>query len=1157
MFANWLLVIVSVGYIGLLFLIAYMGDKYRHKLVTYQHTIIYALSLGVYCTSWGFLGTAGQAANNSFSYLPVYIAPILLFIFAWPFIQRIIRVCLRLNITSIADLLAARFGKSQKLAVIVTIVALIGTLPYIALQLKAIVNSYEILRQTPRLSSWQLGLIVSTILAGFTIIFGVRAIDITERHPGVMVAIAFESLIKLIAFLTVGIFVSFIVFDSPVQIWQQARATLPSSTQFEWPNVFSMIGLLFIVASAFLCLPRQFQVTMVELKDPKHSKWSRWTFPLYVLVFAFFAAPLGQAGNILYGESLQQDAYVLFLPAYFGQQWLSLFSFLGAISAASSMVIISTIALSIMLSNEVVFPTLFKFSDIQSTDFFRFRTHLLRVRKLLVLLVIFLSFGMFLIAPPDTLASLGEVAFGAIAQIGPALFAAFFWRKVSLSGVISGITSGFGVWFLLNLLPQLGFYPHPFTGSEYSMTTLATLLGLIINITMLWSISIIGRQTLKEQMQIEHFFERPDIHAIPAVQPGKIDPKELELLVSRFIGEEKARLGFNSFFNRHPEKKGNKQTNNQSLVLYTENLLASVMGSASARLVMSCALQGRDIALDEVAQLMEDASSHRLEFSRSVLQSAIENASEGISVIDSNLNLVAWNERYLSLFNYPEGMVYIGCPVKELIHHNLSQCHPAGGDIHSQVEKRLAYLREGSRHSTERQQSDGKIIRIEGNPIPGGGFVMLFSDITTYREAESLLKEENLDLESRVYERTKKLEHANQQLAKSNAELAKASQLAEEAHLKKSQYLKACSHDLLQPLSAARLFSSAIAQDNQLTPRQAEQVNYIDNSLKVANELLLDLNEMSRIESGTIVPKKEHFPVQELFDSLSQEFSALAVNHNVEIHLVDSSAWINSDKKLLRRILQNLLSNAFRYASGGKVLLGCRRGKQISIQVVDNGPGIPEDKHQSVFEQFTRLDNPATMGINGLGLGLNIAKGLASLLGHELRLASAIGRGCRFSIEAQAVSPKHLSTEEKIADVVTLQGVKVLCVDNDLNVLHGMEQLLQGWKCQVYSASSIDEALEVFDDLSGNIDIMLVDYQLDHDENGLDLMAQIQQRSPVPVPGILVTATTDQDVVNRAKSEGYSHLRKLIKPIALRALMSAMLVKGLQRNYASTHEPDN
>jgi len=1155
MFPNWLLVTISISYIGLLFLMAFLGDKYQDRLVNRQHTVIYALSLGVYCTSWGFLGTAGQAASNSFSYLPVYIAPILLFIFAWPFIQRLVRVSLKLNITSIADLLAARFGKSHLLAFIVTLVALFGTLPYIALQLKAIVNSYEILRQDHLMSSWQLGGVVSIILAGFTIIFGVRSIDVTERHPGMMLAIAFESFVKLIAYLTVGIFVSFFLFDSPLQIWTLANESVPTSTEFNYPNLISMFGLLFIVLSAFLCLPRQFQVLVVELKEQKHAIWSRWTFPVYILVFAFFATPLGQAGNLLYGDSLKSDAYVLFLPAFNGQAWLGLFSFLGAISAASSMVIISTIALSTMLSNEVVFPTLFKFSTIQSTNFHRFRSHLLSIRKALVLLVIFLSYGMFLLAPPDTLASLGEVAFGAIAQIGPTLFAAFLWRRVTLVGAILGITSGFSLWLVLNMLPQLGFYPHPLAGGEYSMTTMATLIGLLVNILMLWLVSLLTRQSVHEQMQSEHFILRPDIDNLPSGIQKNIKPKDLELLVARFVGEERAQQGFKDFFRQQQTLPSDKNSHNQALFFYTENILASVMGSASARLVISCALNGRDIAINEVAQLVEDASSHRMEFSRSVLHSAIENASEGISVIDSDLKLVAWNKHYLELFDYPDDLIYIGCPVKQLIQYNLSQSGNFNKNIEHQVERRLAFLRQGSRHSTERVQRDGKTIRIEGNPNPDGGFVMIFSDITMYREAEKLLKEKNLDLEARVYERTKKLEQANLSLEQTNTELADAIQKVEQAHQKKSQYLKACSHDLLQPLSAARLFSSAFVQSSQLSRKQKQQIGYIDNSLTVANELLLDLNEISRIESGTLVPEIECFALQEILDSIVDEYGAISANAKVEFRHIDTGLWVSSDKVMLRRILQNLISNAFRYAGEGKILLGCRRhGRQVKIQVVDNGPGIPLGKQAVIFEQFTRLQPSGHQGVNGLGLGLNIAQGLASLLKQQLTLSSSVGHGSIFSLTLDIVAPIAAPIEKRETDILTLHGVNVLCIDNDPNVLAGMTELLSGWKCKVYGASSVQQAKRQFNKHASKIDIMLVDYQLDNSLDGLALMAELQGLSDLPLPGILITATIDETVVLQTKAMGYGYLRKIIKPIALRALMSAILAQSLRKNYCASSE---
>ena len=388
-----------------------------------------------------------------------------------------------------------------------------------------------------------------------------------------------------------------------------------------------------------------------------------------------------------------------------------------------------------------------------------------------------------------------------------------------------------------------------------------------------------------------------------------------------------------------------------------------MLGSASAKLVTSFAISGRGMAFDQVAKLVEDNSTQQLEFSRTVLQGAIENVSEGISVIDSDLKLVAWNKQYLDIFNYPDDFIYIGCPASQLIHFNLSQQSYFIQDIAQQVEKRIQFIKAGSRHNSEYKLNNGKTIHIEGNPIPGGGFVMIFSDITKYRQTEKVLKDENTDLESRVRFRTAELEQANKELAQANVELAQAQAKEEQAHIKKSKYLKACSHDLLQPLSAARLFSSAISLSAKVSDEEREQIKQIDNSLAIANSLLLDLNEIARIESGNITPNIAAIEVKELFTMLISEFNALTDEYQIELHYQTSKLFINSDITLLARIIQNFLCNAFRYAhtdkgnSQSKVLLGCRRqGNELSIQVFDNGPGIPKEKQQQVFEQFTQLN---------------------------------------------------------------------------------------------------------------------------------------------------------------------------------------------------------
>jgi Na+/proline symporter/signal transduction histidine kinase/CheY-like chemotaxis protein len=1159
MFPNWLLISVSLGYISLLFLIAFLGGKYRHKLVEKQHIVIYALSLGVYCTSWGFLGTSAQAAKHSFTYISVYLAPILLFVFAWPFIQRIIKTSLRLRITSIADLLSARFGKSQNLAIIITLVALIGTVPYIALQLKAIVYSYKILQETQYLANWQLGLIVSIILAGFTIIFGIRTIDITERHPGVMIAIAFESLIKLIAFLFVGVYVSFYVYSSPSEIINLTFADRNVLEQFDLSHVIGMVGMLIIVMSAFLCLPRQFQVMFVEIKEAKHSQLARWLLPFYILVFAFFAAPLGLAGALNYGDSMAADAYVLFLPAFNGHLSYSLFAFLGAVSAASSMVIVSTIALSTMLSNEIVFPLMFKLSKHQPKEFNKFQRQLLLIRKALVLFVIVLSYGMLLMSPPDTLSSLGEVAFGAIAQIGPALVAAFFWRRATLIGVISGIGVGFSIWALCNLLPQIGLYQHPLAHSTLPATTVITLIGLVANIVTLWLVSLSTRQNIREQMQAQFFYENAEKTQQKLLKQAKIDVAELTLLVGQFIGQDKAQASFNHFIQQHGHKK--QKQFNEAIIFHAENILASVIGSASAKLVTSLVIGRQEIALDQVAKLVQDNSNQQFEFSRTVLQSAIENANEGISVIDGDLNLVAWNARYLEIFNYPSSLLYIGCPIRELIHYNLNQQPVFIENIDAQVEKRLQFIREGSRHSSERRLANDKIIHIEGNPIPGGGFVMIFSDITVYREAEKVLKEKNYDLESRVQARTSELEKANIELANANCQLAKARAKAEQAHIKKSQYLKACSHDLLQPIAAARLFSSSIQLSPRVSTEEKAQIAKIDASLEIANDLLLDLNEIARIESGNITPVISEVSIPELFSTLNAEFSALTDEYKVSFKCHLSQISIASDAKLLGRILQNLLSNAFRYASGGRIVLGCRRkGDFVSIQVIDNGPGIALEQQNAVFEQFTQLNTQQIVGHKGLGLGLNIAKNLALLLNHKLHLRSAAGHGCNFSVDVPIVSKKCKQTAVEISQNINLQNVGVLCVDNEVEVLAGMQQLLSAWKCKVYCATSAQQADHLFNQFEDQIDILLVDYQLTSYQNnkvempfvdGITLIQQLREKSKYPLPAILITATTDEQVFIRAEQQNIQFLRKIIKPIALRSLMSALLMEKLAQNYRS------
>ena len=378
------------------------------------------------------------------------------------------------------------------------------------------------------------------------------------------------------------------------------------------------------------------------------------------------------------------------------------------------------------------------------------------------------------------------------------------------------------------------------------------------------------------------------------------------------------------------------------------------------------------------------------------------------------------------------------------------------------------------------------------------------------------------------------------------------------------------------------MFSSAISLSPRVSHDERQQIKQIDNSLEIANSLLLDLNEIARIESGNITPTIEPIEIKKLFSRLTNEFNALTDEYHVDFHCKMSKLYVASDITLLTRILQNFISNAFRYAhksnnndnNPSKVLLGCRRqGNELSIQVFDNGPGIPIDKQQQVFEQFMQLNNTNAIGHKGLGLGLNIAQSLATLLGHAINLKSQPGHGCLFSVKVPLANKPLASKKTLPAASMNLQGVGVLCIDNEPAILEGMSTLLTAWQCLVFTATNAEQARKIYAKHEDEIDILLVDYQLSsnpeerstmstamssainsaslsHDINGITLIKQLRAISYYSLPAILITATTNEDLMMRAAQDNISYLRKIIKPLALRSLMSSLLTEDLAKNYS-------
>jgi Na+/proline symporter/signal transduction histidine kinase/CheY-like chemotaxis protein len=1151
--SSGLIAAVALAYMAILFAIAFYGDRRSAPLPPRLRAWVYSLSLAVYCTSWTFFGAVGQAAEQLWAFLPIYLGPILLMLFAPWVLQKMVLISKQENITSIADFIAARYGKSQPLAIVVALICLVGVLPYIALQLKGIVLGVNLLIGASADATGSrvqdTALVVSLVLALFTIVFGTRNLDVTEHHRGMVLAIAFESLVKLFAFLAVGAFVTYGLYDGFDDLISQAMIAPRLETYWKetvnWPSMIVQTG---VAMMAIICLPRQFHVTVVENIEPQDLRLARWVFPAYLALAALFVVPIALAGQMLLPPSVIPDSFVISLPLAQAHPALAVLAFIGGASAATGMVIVASVALSTMVSNDMLLPWLLRRQNAER-PFEVFRLWMLGVRRVSIVLIMLLAYVSYrLLGSTASLATIGQIAFAAVTQLAPAMLGALYWKQANRRGVFAGLAAGTFLWFYTLVLPiaarSLGWSLTAFPGLAWldgnplglpiSPLTQGVVLSLAGNFTLFAWVSVLSRTRVSEHWQAGRFIgqqlnQRPGKRPLLAVQI-----EDLLQLAARFVGEDRAQQSFIRFAYRQGKGFNPNQNADSEWIAHTERLLAGVLGSSSTRAVVKAAIEGRDMQLEDVVRIADEASEV-LQFNRALLQGAIENINQGISVVDQSLHLVAWNRRYLELFNYPEGLIGVGRPIADIIRYNAERglCGPGEAEVH--VARRLHWMRQGRAHTSERLFPNGRVIELIGNPMPGGGFVMSFTDITAFREAEKALKEANEGLEQRVTERTL-------ELSKLNLDLIEAKRHAETANQSKTRFLAAVGHDLMQPLNAARLFSASLShQEEQLSSEARQLVQHMDSSLRSAEDLISDLLDISRLENGKINPDHKAFILDELFDSLGPEFKAQAQEQGLRFRLRGSQLRVNSDMKLLRRVLQNFLTNAFRYGKG-PILLGVRRKQgHLDLEVWDCGPGIEHDKLQVIFEEFKRLDSHQTRAEKGLGLGLAIAEGLCRVLEHPLQVRSWPGRGSVFSVTvpiadeapAPAVAAPALNGRP-------LANTRVLCIDNEDSILIGMSSLLSRWGCEVWTARNREQCSALLEE-GMRPQLALVDFHLDDGQTGTELMAWLRTRLGEPLPGVVISADARAEVVAQVHAAGLDYLAKPIKPAALRALLNRHL----------------
>jgi Na+/proline symporter/nitrogen-specific signal transduction histidine kinase len=659
MLSGAVIIVASFAYLGLLFAIAYYAD---HRADAGRPVIaspyIYSLSLAVYATAWTFYGSVGRAASDGVGFLPIYIGPTLMIALWWVVMRKILRISKQNRITSLADFIASRYGKSALLGGIVTVIAVIGILPYISLQLKAVSSSFAILVQYPEIRmpaelatapfGQDTAFSVALILAAFTIAFGTRHLDAAEHHQGMVAAIAVESLVKLLAFLAVGIFVTFGIYNGFGDLFSRAAAEPKLSAMMTplggvaggyaswvWLTILSMMAIMF--------LPRQFQVTVVENLDEKHLGKAIWMFPMYMLAINVFVLPIAFGGLLRFPSGVDADTFVLTLPMAEKQELLALLVFIGGLSAATGMVIVETIALSTMVCNDLVMPVLLRLRRLRLNEQADLTGLLLGIRRGAIVLILMLGYLYYRVAGEAyALVSIGLISFAAVAQFAPVILGGIFWKGGTRRGALCALIAGFSVWTYTLLLPALarsgwmptGLLEHGPWGvallkplqlfglSGLDEITHAMIWSMLANIGAYVGVSLSAAPGAAEQRQASLFvdvFRQTGETAGARFWRGTASVPELYNLLSRFLGVAGADDAFRAYAaQRRSEWPQGPLEADAELVHYVEMQLAGAIGAASARVMVASVAKEEALSVEEVREILDEASqvifySHRLE----------------------------------------------------------------------------------------------------------------------------------------------------------------------------------------------------------------------------------------------------------------------------------------------------------------------------------------------------------------------------------------------------------------------------------------------------------------------------------------------------------------------------------------------------------------
>ncbi|BCB97433.1 hypothetical protein JZK55_23550 [Dissulfurispira thermophila] len=997
MFASYNLFFIVLCYLLLLFAVAYYAEKKEKagKSIV-NNPYIYSLSLAVYCTSWTFYGSVGKAATSGLSFLTTYLGPTLIAAIWLVVLKKVVKIAKTNRITTISDFIGSRYGKSLSLSAIVTIVAVVGIAPYLGLQIKAIISTFTIISGEAKGSS-AAGLFITLILGIFAIMFGARRLDSSERHGGLVFAIAFESIVKLIAFIIVGIFVTYGLFKGFGDIFDKIKDSeysvllfLGTGTGTDYSEWFA---LLFLSMMAIMFLPRQFQMAVVENYDESHITKAAWLFPLYLLLMNIFVLPIAFGGLLLGGAGKDADYFVLTLPLNYGKQYLSLLAFIGGFSAATGMIIVEALALSTMVMNSIITPALLNFHNAP-----KFPIIILNIKRLIILGIIFLGY-FFAISIGEfySLVDMGLKSFEAVTLFAPAFLLGLYWKKGTKAGAITGITVGFVVWFYTLIIPALikagiikniGLIGSMIDSKMLNPISLFGIKGLgkwgnslfwsmLFNLMFYIGISIFTKQSKDEEIQSLIFVESYE-KAKTLAHSSSYTVSDIEDILAQYLGKHEAKEAIRIFL----LKKKRKQDELTSKELFelrneAEKILSGAIGSSIAAIIFENKLVLTEKERGELSQSIkhitenlrlsrqELADANReLSYLKEFSENIIESAPIGITTVDSLLRVRYWNK---------EMEIITGIKKSDAFNNSLILLLPwiPGNALLENEPKEIVF------HTPSHQ-----IFKINISPFKdpsgylAGGYIVILEDITEKKKMEEQLFQ------------TSKLASIGKLTAGISHEIGNP---------------LASISSLVQELMLLNLDHTATIQSSITLGKEFDnsEIDFINESLKTINShieriarIVRSLGDFARISST----EKTASNISEILDRTINlvKYDKRFKNIHLDIEIGDIPRLIvNPDQ--IQQVFLNLILNALdAMPEGGRLYIKIKKaGNFIELIFHDTGVGIDESVMDKIFDPFFTTK---PFG-KGTGLGLSICYGIIREHNGTITAKSKKGEGTTFVIK--------------------------------------------------------------------------------------------------------------------------------------------------------------